>query len=95
MSECHRLRKLQDEAADASLRAKCLLDQSPRLAGITGLSEIYIADAISRSLENRKRACAALALHIRLHGCAPLNCCWPEPDCDGCRLRVGMPGLPG
>jgi len=87
MQNCHRLRELKETAATASLRSRCLLDESARLPAVTGFSSDTVLDLIGRTLEARKRACAALALHVELHGCAFANCSWPAPACRACRLK--------
>lgn len=91
MPNCHRLQRLKITAAAASLRCRSLLEESPRLTAVTGLSPATVLDLVCRSLETRKRACAALASHAELHGCASEACNWPAPDCHGCSLVPSRP----
>jgi len=79
MTNCHRLRELKESAATASLRTRRLLDESARLRAVTGFSSETVLELISRTVEARKRACAALVSHASLHGCASANCNWPAP----------------
>jgi len=59
MQNCHRLRELRENAATARRRSRCLLDEAARLQAITGFSPDTVVDVIGRTLEARKRACAA------------------------------------
>jgi len=87
MPPCHKLLMLQAAAAVVSLRSRWILEESARLPAVTGFSPETILDLTGRSLAARKRACAALASHSELHGCAPANCDWPAPNCHACSLR--------
>lgn len=90
MPHCHRLQGLQTTAAAASLRYRRLLEESAKLTAVTGLSPDTIFDLFGRSLEARKRACAALASHAELHGCASAKCNWPAPACHACQREKYM-----
>ncbi len=90
MQNCHRLRELKESAATASRRSRCLLDVSARLRAVTGFSSETVLELISRTVEARKRACAALVGHASLHGCASANCNWPAPACHACEREKPM-----
>ena len=88
MPNCSRLLALQKAACGATRRAQSLLDETDRLVAATGFGPDMILDLMLRALEERKRACAALASHAQLHGCTSADCAWPAAECQTCSLTA-------